>query len=324
VLISSKQVSSTAAAPAGRRPRRFVAVRRVLAAVAAAILAVVGLQAVRAAPAYALGAGRVCVFYYLNSESGYIGHTAWAFSVPGSTVWDYGSADGNTGSMGTSGSFDVEPHRAGVWVLSATYGFEDVVETFRARSYSYYTCKNTPVSAVGAAQSLALSDRTWGLLSNNCAQHVSDILSAYYDHTFSTAYGATVGTVMPVDWFNTLYTSQGFETPQLLGTPDHWKGGTVRTSGLAMREAGRTGPASLSQTIWRRIALGTQVVIVCWMNGPSITGTWYDGETYSTAVWDAVIYDNATSWTSNLPRYAISDAYVDTGGATETMVPKCT
>jgi hypothetical protein len=287
-------------------------------------LAAVAPQVARAPSALALGPGRVCVFYFPFGSGGLIGHTAWAFSVPGSSTWICGSADHDQGGNSPHG-FDQAPITNGVWVISASQGFNDVLSTFRARLYIAYTCKNTPTSAVGGAQNLAFSDRDWTPLGNNCGRHVDDILSTYYGGTFTDHYGSNVVSAVPCNWFNSLPGSggQGFDAIEPLFAPSGFKGGTVKTDGLAMRGAGQTGPASLSSPVVRRTSLGTRLVIVCWMNGPSITATWADGRTFSTSVWDAVVDANATSLNDGTRRLAVSDAWLDTGGDTSRLIGHC-
>jgi hypothetical protein len=146
----------------------------------AMLISVLG-GAVAAAPeAQALDAGRVCVFYYPYGGD-LIGHTAWAFSVPGSNWWDYGSADGAGDVAGTN--WNDRPVDQNVWVMHTGYGFADVVETFRTRHFTAYACKNTTDSSVGAAQTKALNDRNWNATpppgTNNCAQITNDILNTY-------------------------------------------------------------------------------------------------------------------------------------------------
>jgi hypothetical protein len=294
---------------------------RRLAAGLALAGAALGIPLAHAPAALALGPGRACVFYY-PFQGDLVGHVAWAFSVPGSSVWDYGSGDG-AGAAGTG--WNTRPVDQAVWVMNTASGFPDVASTFRARHYTAYVCKNTPTSSVGAAQNLALSDRSWDTFSNNCAEMASDILNTYYGGTFPIPYNASSsygpnGDPLPIDWFNSLAGTgqgkQGFEAVTPLFEPAFVQG-TVMADGLNMRTS-----ASLSAPVVRQTALGTQLPIVCWVSGPSVTATWPNGQTYSTTVWDAVMDHNATSITDG-QRVYVSDAWIDTGGDTATMIGSC-
>lgn len=229
------------AAPTGLTPRRHRASPRLLVALTALLAALACIQFLPAPPAQALGRGRVCVFYFPFGH-GLVGHTAWAFSVPGSNQWVYGSADHDQGGNYPHG-FDIAPITNGVWVLRTGNGFDDVLSTFRARAYTAYTCKDTPTSVVGRAQDKAFADREWTLFGNNCATHTDDILSTYYGGTFTVHYAAN-GDPAPLDWFNSLpgRGGQGFDAVQPLFAPAGFKGGTVKTDDLGMRDAGRAGP----------------------------------------------------------------------------------
>jgi hypothetical protein len=288
-----------------------------LVLVVALLFTGLGAAAVAEAPsAFALGAGRVCVFYY-PYQGGLVGHTAWAFSVPGSNTWVYGSGDGSQDVAGTG--WDNRPVDADVWVMHTNYGFADVVETFRTRWYTAYSCKNTPTSAVGAAQTKALNDRNWDTLKNNCAQITNDILNTYFGGTFPVPYASSnLLDTLPVNWFGNLQQENGFEaaTP-LWMMKSGMQPGFVEADGLNMRTA-----ASLSASVERQTGFGSEVAIVCWKTGPSVTATWPNGATYSTDVWDGVADSNSSSKNDGTRAY-VSDAWMDTGGDTSTLVPLC-
>jgi hypothetical protein len=300
-------------------------VKALLAGAAGCAIGLVGGGVFATSPALALDPGRACVFYY-PFERGVVGHTAWAFSVPGSNQWIYGSADGDQGGN-YAHEFDTAPITSGVWVMRTDNGFNDVLSTFRARAYTAYTCKSTPTSAVGGAQNKAFADRDWSLFGNNCGNHANDILTTYFGGTFKSQFFAD-GDPDPVDWFNGLPgpEGQGFDGIQPLFAPDGFKGGTVKDDNLDMRDAGMAGPVTWNSPVVRHAALGTQLVIVCWMNGPSVTGSFGNGDTiytYSTTVWDAVVDTNATTLNDGTPRLAVSDAWMDTGGDTSKLIRKC-
>jgi hypothetical protein len=286
-----------------------------LVLVLALLLSGMGVAVAEAPSAFALGSGRVCVFYYPYGGD-ILGHTAWAFDVPGGNTWVYGSGDGAGDVAGTG--WNSRPVDANVWVMHSNYGFADVVETFRTRHYTMYRCKNTPTSSVGAAQTMALNDRNWSTLGNNCAQIANDILNTYYGGTFPVQYATNIGDLTPEAWFNNLPTENGFE----FGSPlwmyiTGMKEGFVEADGLNMR----TSPI-LSASVERQTGFGSEISIVCWRTGPSITATWPDGETYSTDVWDGVADSNSSSKNDGTRAY-VSDAWIDTGGDTSTLVPVC-
>ena len=82
--------------------------------------------------------------------------------------------------------------------------------------------------------------------------------------------------------------------------------------------AERRGGPGTGYNVHGTLGYGAKIVVACWETGTSITSTWPDGESYSTNVWDALIDS------TNLPTgMYVSDAWINTGGDTSTMVPAC-
>lgn len=98
--------------------------------------------------------------------------------------------------------------------------------------------------------------------------------------------------------------------------PDSGRGGvsgTVEANPLNVRGGPGTGyntHGSLSYL--------SSVKIPCYEYGTSVTATWPNGQTYSTNVWDAIA--DGTGESNGL---YVSDAWMNTGGNTATMVPAC-
>ncbi|GHJ36944.1 hypothetical protein [Streptomyces sp. TS71-3] len=98
--------------------------------------------------------------------------------------------------------------------------------------------------------------------------------------------------------------------------PDpHGVTGTVDApAGLNLRSGSPTG------TVVGTMPRGTRAHVDCWVPGPSVTGPFG-----ATTVWDAV--DSYTTPTGDIidfnGRVLASDAWIDTGGDTSRMVPRC-
>lgn len=91
--------------------------------------------------------------------------------------------------------------------------------------------------------------------------------------------------------------------------------GTVKASPtLNVRSGPGTGYSAVGT-----VAYGAVVNIVCYSTGTTVTATWPDGSTWTTGVWDG-LRDNSTGAFSGT---YVSDAWIDTGGDTSTMVPHC-
>jgi surface antigen len=91
--------------------------------------------------------------------------------------------------------------------------------------------------------------------------------------------------------------------------------GTVESSPSLNR---RGGPGT-GYNIHGTVSYGSHITIACFEWGNSVTATWPDGEKYSTTVWDALT-DTSAGGANGL---YVSDAWVNTGGDTSTMVPEC-
>lgn len=93
--------------------------------------------------------------------------------------------------------------------------------------------------------------------------------------------------------------------------------GTVAaTAGLNVHSGSPTGPV-IDVMPYQSVAR-----LYCWVYGPTITGPWG-----STSVWDAVA-GYTTPWGQNVvygpgPHPFSSDAWLNTGGDTSTMLPHC-
>ena len=70
---------------------------------------------------------------------------------------------------------------------------------------------------------------------------------------------------------------------------------------------------------WAAVAFNARVNISCYNSGTSVTATWPDGSTWTTGIWDG-LRDNSTGKFNGT---YVSDAWMNTGGDTSTMVPHC-
>lgn len=121
-------------------------------------------------------------------------------------------------------------------------------------------------------------------------------------------------------------------------TPYNYSQHVVNTSGLNFIHFPGTGPVSgVSGTVKAdpdlkvrngpgtnytqvgSVALNTRIAISCYNTGTSVMATWPDGSTWTTSVWDGL----RDSTTGKFNGTYVSDAWVDTGGDTSTMVPHC-
>ncbi|MEV4754871.1 hypothetical protein AB0J86_07130 [Micromonospora sp. NPDC049559] len=141
-------------------------IRRIGAAALAAVAATMGLDVVGAAPARALGAGRVCLFN-ATEGAGTAGHVGWAFRVGTADDWIYGATE----------NADWSWRREGNW--SSALATFDV--TNGDGYYDHYRCRDTPSSSVGAAKSKVdeVYGRAYHLLWDNCLTRSVEIFKAY-------------------------------------------------------------------------------------------------------------------------------------------------
>jgi surface antigen len=91
--------------------------------------------------------------------------------------------------------------------------------------------------------------------------------------------------------------------------------GTIEASPNLNR---RGGPGT-NYNIHGTVGYLSDVTIACFDYGNTVTAIWPDGEKYTTGVWDALT-DTSTGGANGL---YVSDAWVNTGGDTSTMVPEC-
>lgn len=89
--------------------------------------------------------------------------------------------------------------------------------------------------------------------------------------------------------------------------------GTVEANPLNVRG----GPGS-GFNLHGTLSYGSSARIPCYEYGTTVTATWPNGQTYSTNVWDAIA--DGTGESNGL---YVSDAWMNTGGNTATMVPAC-
>lgn len=117
-----------------RSPSRFGAV---LAFIACAVLAITSVQITTHRPAYALGAGKACVFFAGTGAHG-LGHTGWAYQIGGSSQWVYGATENYSGNPHTDPNHDIGYwDRQGSWqqALNATV-LIDTIDTSARPSVS--------------------------------------------------------------------------------------------------------------------------------------------------------------------------------------------
>jgi surface antigen len=76
----------------------------------------------------------------------------------------------------------------------------------------------------------------------------------------------------------------------------------------------RSGPGT-NYGVVGSVAYGARINIACYNRGTTVTATWPDGSTWTTNVWDGLRNNSTVTY--------VSDAWVDTGGDTATMVPHC-
>lgn len=80
----------------------------------------------------------------------------------------------------------------------------------------------------------------------------------------------------------------------------------------------RSGPGT-GYSIVGSVAYLAKVNISCYATGTTVSATWPDGSTWTTAVWDG-LRDNSTGRFNGT---YVSDAWMNTGGDTSRMVPHC-
>jgi hypothetical protein len=150
--------------------------RKIISLFAASALVMIGLVTFGVTPAFALGAGEMCMFNAPNGvpiAPGYaLGHVGWGFEVGSADSWIYGSTERGDGSPSST------------WIQSGSYS--SMLAAFKAHGgASYYTrfrCEFTQDSSVGAAATAANLTKSNGYngLFNNCLTKAAYILNAYY------------------------------------------------------------------------------------------------------------------------------------------------
>ncbi len=170
----------------------------------------------RPTPAYALGAGRVCVF--LAPSGAYnLGHTGWAFLEGGTSNWIFGATENVSGlPLVKRGDNNYAWVTNGPWagahgsVLATFAGRLTLGGTFYhgAGYYTQFRCQNTPSSAVGGAIARANAIKGYGyaVVTNNCMDHAYNVLATYGGSLANPASGY----LTPNGWFGALGIASGF------------------------------------------------------------------------------------------------------------------
>lgn len=141
------------------------------------VVAIIGMAVVATTPAYALGAGTVCMF---NAPSGaalgplHLGHVGWAFREGPTTTWEYGATENASTNWRGRGDQNA------------------MFNAFRQRKgnatpyYTQWRCEASPYSSVGAASAEVdqLNKQTYSLLDDNCLTRSVEIFTAYDGSTF--------------------------------------------------------------------------------------------------------------------------------------------
>jgi hypothetical protein len=144
---------------------------------ASIVVAIIGMTVVATTPAYALGAGTVCMF---NAPTGaalgplHEGHVGWAFREGNTTTWEYGATENASTNWRGRGDQNA------------------MFNTFRQRKgnatpyYTQWRCHASPNSSVGAASTEVdqLNKQAYTLLSDNCLTRSIEIFKAYDGTTF--------------------------------------------------------------------------------------------------------------------------------------------
>ena len=81
----------------------------------------------------------------------------------------------------------------------------------------------------------------------------------------------------------------------------------------------RSGPGTDYPSLGYSVPYGALIYIACYNTGATVSATWPDGSTFNTNVWDG-LWDGSVGGFNGA---YVSDAWVNTGGDTATMVPHC-
>jgi hypothetical protein len=159
------------------------------------VVSIIGMAVVATTPAYALGAGTVCMF---DAPSGAdlglmeAGHVGWAFREGNTTTWEYGSTENASTNWRGRGDQNA------------------MFNAFRQRQgnanpyYTLWRCHASPNSAVGAASAKVdqLYNQRYNALFDNCLTRSIEIYKAYDGSTFG---GMSSGAITsPNRYFNNL------------------------------------------------------------------------------------------------------------------------
>ena len=154
-------------------------------------------------PAYALGAGQVCLF---NAPSGAptpvgnMGHVGWAFLEGGTTNWTYGATENRSGQWTVDAGQNTDSWiKNGTW-SQVTADFKNAlsINGHYYHDHGYYTqyrCRNTAQSSVGAAVNEARTQQNNGynFINNNCLTKSINIFWSYDNSLHDLPYAGTTG-----------------------------------------------------------------------------------------------------------------------------------
>ncbi|GLY78465.1 hypothetical protein [Actinoallomurus iriomotensis] len=154
-----------------------------------------------------------------TAGAGGLGHTGWAFKMPGDDTYMFGATESvpvDRRQNGSRGRAVIRRGREnGTWVLTGTR--DQMLRTFRnpaadpevaattpwAKPYDKYRCQSTTVAIAAAATIAVAASRNAGylLVFNNCLGNTIKILRAYGAIRLPAA---TYLRALPNNWFNGL------------------------------------------------------------------------------------------------------------------------
>jgi hypothetical protein len=197
---------------------------RLVVLFSSAIIAVIGAETISSLPAFADGAGRVCVFFAPDGASG-LGHIGWSFRDGAADHWYYGSTENISGQAVTSAN--------GAWLQDGTQrqmfetftGQLDPVKSYHPNQqyYMQYSCKSTTNSSVGAAvqQAQQILHMGFNVFSEeDCLTHAQWVLKSYDSSVFVEQPGwvdypdESQADAFPINWFPSLDQRYGFGAAQ--------------------------------------------------------------------------------------------------------------
>jgi hypothetical protein len=136
--------------------------------------------------------GEACVFYkQFSIVSIEIGHVGWSWQIGGTSIYVYGSTDGQEALHISKG----QPN--GYWEGQGSY--ESMINVFKSKDYISYNCEKVENINVNAAYTKMAEIKANGydVIGNNCLDHTIAILISYNAKGFPTE-------LLPKDWFSDL------------------------------------------------------------------------------------------------------------------------